>query len=65
MLTKDENIVQVELLVQYRVADSRDFIFNVQNPERVLLTTAEVALRSTVGNMTIDAVITEERPPGG
>ena len=61
MLTKDENIVQVELLVQYRVGDSREFIFNVQDPERVLLTTAEVALRSTVGNMTIDAVITEER----
>ena len=61
MLTKDENIVQVELLIQYRVGDSRDFIFNVQNPESVLLTTAEVALRSTVGNMTIDAVITEER----
>jgi len=61
MLTMDENIVQVELLVQYRVGDSQDFIFNVQNPERVLLTTAEVALRSTVGNMTIDDVITEER----
>ncbi len=61
MLTKDENIVQVELLVQYRIGDSRDFVFNVQNAERVLRTTAEVALRSTVGNMTIDAVITEER----
>ena len=61
MLTKDENIVQVELLVQYRIGDSRDFIFNVQNPERILLTTGEVALRSTVGNMTIDDVITEER----
>ncbi len=61
MLTEDENIVQVELLVQYRIGDSRAFLFNVQNPERVLLTTAEVALRSTVGNMTIDAVITEER----
>lgn len=61
MLTEDENIVQVELLVQYRIGNSRDFVFNVQNPERVLLTTAEVALRSTVGNMTIDAVITEER----
>ena len=61
MLTEDENIVQVELLIQYRIGDSRDFIFNVQNPENVLLTTAEVALRSTVGNMTIDAVITEER----
>ena len=61
MLTEDENIVQVELLVQYRVGDSRDFTFNVQDPENVLRTTAEVALRSTVGNMTIDAVITEER----
>jgi len=61
MLTEDENIVQVELLVQYRIGDSRDFVFNVQNPERVLRTTAEVALRSTVGNMTIDDVITEER----
>lgn len=61
MLTTDENIVQVELLVQYRIASSRDFVFNVQNPERVLLTSAEVGLRSTVGQMTIDAVITEER----
>lgn len=61
MLTEDENIVQVELLVQYRISNSRDFVFNVQNPEEVLLTSAEVALRSTVGQMTIDAVITEER----
>ncbi len=61
MLTEDENIVQVELLVQYRIANSRDFIFNIQNPEQVLHTSAEVALRSTVGQMTIDAVITEER----
>lgn len=61
MLTADENIVQVELLVQYRVASSRDFVFNVQDPEMVLLTSAEVGLRSTVGQMTIDDVITEER----
>lgn len=61
MLTTDENIVQVELLIQYRIADSHDFVFVVQNPEDVLLTSAEVALRSAVGQMTIDAVITEER----
>lgn len=61
MLTKDENIVQVELLIQYRIANPRDFVFNVENPEQVLRTSAEVALRSTVGQMTIDAVITEER----
>ncbi|MEZ4725904.1 MAG: FtsH protease activity modulator HflK [Caldilineaceae bacterium] len=61
MLTADENIVQVELLIQYRIADSRSFVFNVQDPQDVLRTSAEVGLRSTVGNMTIDAVITEER----
>ncbi len=61
MLTKDENIVQVELLIQYRVGNSRDFVFSVQSPEVVLVTSAEVALRSAVGQMSIDAVITEER----
>jgi len=61
MLTEDENIVQVELLLQYRIGSSRDFVFNVQFPETVLVTSAEVALRSAVGQMTIDAVITEER----
>ena len=61
MLTADENIVKVELLVQYRIANSRDFVFSVQNPEDVLLSSAEVALRDTVGKMSIDAVITEER----
>lgn len=61
MLTEDENIVQVELLIQYRVGSSRDFLFNVQSPETVLVTSAEVALRSAVGQMGIDAVITEER----
>lgn len=61
MLTADENIVQVQLLIQYRVADSRSFVFNVQDPEDLLMTSAEVGLRSTVGRMTIDAVITEER----
>jgi len=61
MLTQDENIVQVELVVQYLIKDSPDFLFNVQGPDNVLRTTAEVALRSTVGKMTIDEVITEQR----
>lgn len=61
MLTMDENIVQVELLIQYRIANSRDFVFNVKEAEQVLRTSTEVALRSTVGQMTIDDVITEQR----
>jgi modulator of FtsH protease HflK len=61
MLTRDENIVQVELLIQYRIGNSRDFVFNSQLPEMILVTSAEVALRSAVGQMSIDSVITEER----
>ena len=61
MLTRDENIVEVGLLVQYRVKDSAAFVFNVEDPDRVLATTTEVALRSAVGQMPIDDVITERR----
>jgi modulator of FtsH protease HflK len=61
MLTRDENIVEVGLLVQYRVLDSAAFVFNVNNPDQVLASTAEVALRSAVGQMPIDDVITERR----
>ncbi len=58
MLTKDENIVEVQVLVQYRVKDAAEFLFRAQRPEGVLAVAAEVALRSTVGRMRIDDVIT-------
>lgn len=61
MLTKDENIVEVQVLIQYRVKDPAAFLFRVQNPEGVLASAAEVALRGTVGRMRIDDVITERR----
>ncbi len=61
MLTADENIVEVGMLVQYRVKDAAAFVFNVNDPEDVLHTTTEVALRSAVGKMPIDGVITERR----
>jgi membrane protease subunit HflK len=61
MLTKDENIVEVQVLIQYRVKDPAQFLFQVQNPEDVLASAAEVALRSSVGRMRIDDVITERR----
>lgn len=61
MLTKDENIVEVQVLIQYRVKDPAAFLFRVQDPQDVLASAAEVALRSTVGRMRIDDVITERR----
>lgn len=61
MLTRDENIVEVQVLIQYRIKDPTLFLFHVQNPEDVLAGAAEVALRASVGRMGIDDVITEQR----
>lgn len=61
MLTGDENIVRVNFFVQYRILDPVKYLFNVKNPETVLQSTAEVALRSIVGQNSIDHTMTEGR----
>ena len=61
MLTKDENIVNVHAIVQYRVLDASQFLFNVRDVPGVLKSATEVALRSAVGNTPIDGVLTERR----
>lgn len=61
MLTKDENIVNIHVIVQYRVRDASQFLFNVRYVPYVLKTATEVGLRSVVGNTPIDDVLTERR----
>ena len=61
MLTGDENIVEAQIVVQYRVADPSKFLFRLHDPETALRTATEVALRSTVGGMTIDEVMIDNR----
>ncbi|MEJ2715579.1 MAG: FtsH protease activity modulator HflK [Deltaproteobacteria bacterium] len=54
MLTADENIVDVHFFVQYRVNDPVKFLFGCLHPVRALRASAEVALRSVVGQNDID-----------
>jgi len=61
MLTGDENIVDVQLIVQYLVQDPVKFLFGARDPERALLASVEVALRAAVGQNTIDRTMTEGR----
>ncbi|MBI2847028.1 MAG: FtsH protease activity modulator HflK [Chloroflexi bacterium] len=61
MLTKDENIVNVHVIVQYRVQDASKFLFIVRDVPRVLKGATEVSLRAVVGNTPIDDVLTERR----
>jgi membrane protease subunit HflK len=61
MLTGDENIVDVQLFVQYLVSDPVQFLFRARNPEMTLQSSAEVALRAAVGETNIDYTMTEGR----
>lgn len=61
MLTKDQNIVDVAVAVQYRVSDARQFLFNVKNPNISLQQATASALRQVIGNTTLDQVLTTGR----
>jgi len=65
MLTGDENIVDVQLFVQYMVQDPVKFLFGVEGGEKgaesALRVSAEVALRGVVGEKKIDYTMTEGR----
>ncbi|MBS10134.1 MAG: FtsH protease activity modulator HflK [Gemmatimonadetes bacterium] len=59
MLTGDENIVDVELIVQYRISSLEDYLFNVAGQSEAVRGVAESALRQVVGRHTIDEALTE------
>jgi modulator of FtsH protease HflK len=61
MLTQDENIVSVELEVQYNVSDAPHYLFNVRTPDNTLREATESALREVVGTTRMDDVLTVGR----
>ncbi len=61
MLTEDENIIDLQFAVQYRIKDTADFLFRVENPIQTLRQVVESAVREVVGRSRMDFVITEGR----
>ena len=61
ILTRDENIVEIDLAVQYNISEAPDYLFNVVDADTTLRQAAESALRETVGQTIMDLVITEGR----
>lgn len=61
MLTRDENMVQVEMAVQYRVYDPAKYLFSVTNANDSLSQATDSALRYVIGNMTMDDILTTGR----
>jgi membrane protease subunit HflK len=61
MLTRDENIVDVRLAVQYQVKDAKDYAFNVLDPASTLKQVTESVERGVIGRSDMDFVLTEGR----
>ena len=61
MLTKDENIVDVDMTIQYVISDARSFVLSVRDPESSLSHAAESALRHVVGSTDMHSILTQGR----
>ena len=61
MLTQDENIVDVEVAVQWRIGSATNFLFNVYDPFPTLRQVTESAVREVIGKSELDFVLTEGR----
>lgn len=61
MLTGDENIVDVRFIVQYRIREAKNYLFNISSPEKTVKDAAEAAMRDIVGKNQIDPILTEAK----
>src|SRR5947208_11928001 len=58
MVTGDLNAALVEWVVQYRISDPKEYLFDVRNPGQTLRNISEAAMREVIGDRTVDEVIT-------
>ena len=58
MLTGDENIVDAEMIVQYKIKDPEAYLFNFIKPELTVREASEASLRTVVGRHNIDEALT-------
>lgn len=61
MLTKDENIVALQMAIQYRIKDVKNYLLKTADPDESVQRAAESSIREIVGTSTFDFVITEGR----
>jgi len=58
MLTGDENLVDLDVIVQYRIVDAAKFLFNVRDPHETVRLSSEAAVRQVIGSKPIDEALT-------
>lgn len=58
MLTGDMNIVDLWFIVQYRIKDARDYLFNVRSVKKTIRDVAEASMRQIIGDRGVDEALT-------
>lgn len=58
MITGDDNIVLADLVVQWRITNPRDYLFNSENPRELLHSATSASIRSVIGSSRIDDALT-------
>lgn len=61
MLTGDENIVDINLTVVWKIKDAKDYLFNVRSPDVTVRVAAQSVLREIVGQSEMQPIITGDR----
>ncbi len=61
MLTEDENIINVEFTVFWRVSDPKKYLFEIRSPEQTIKMAAESAMREVIGQNKLQFALTEGR----
>lgn len=61
MLTGDENTVDIDFVVYWRIKDAAQYLFNIQNPDNTVKEVAESAMREVVGQSDIQPLLTQAR----
>jgi membrane protease subunit HflK len=61
MLTGDENIIDIDFAVFWRIRDAGEFLFNIRNPEQTVKSAAESVMREVIGRTEIQPALTEAR----
>ena len=58
MLTGDENIIDVQFIVQYRISDLENYLYSLTNPDVTVRSAAESAMREVIGDSTVTEALT-------
>ena len=61
MLTGDENIVDINLTIVWRIENAKDYVFNMQNPDQTVRVAAQSVLREIVGQSKMMPIISGDR----